>query len=107
MAFFRNADWHGFIFVGVETANHGRSGSQRDFVLAASSTEQHAYAQDFLLWSHEEYFFQKKPLRQKRVSAACFQDEMCLSGWTGFSSLMACRLPFSTWVSVVCRRRRS
>jgi hypothetical protein len=59
VAFLGDADGHGFVFVGIEAADYGRGGSERNLVFAGASAEKDAYAEAFLVWSHGRYFFRK------------------------------------------------
>src|SRR5580704_6803198 len=49
VAFFGDADGHGFVFVGIEATNHGSRGCQRYFVLARSAAKKHTDTESLVL----------------------------------------------------------
>jgi hypothetical protein len=52
MALFGNADGHGFVFVGIETADDGGGGGQRNFVFAAAAAKEDTDAQSLFVRGH-------------------------------------------------------
>ena len=48
MTFLGDANGHGFVFVGIETANHGSRGCERDFVFAGAAAKEDADAKTFI-----------------------------------------------------------
>jgi hypothetical protein len=48
VAFFGDADGHGFVLVRVQAANHRGSGGQRNFMFAGAAAKENANAKSFL-----------------------------------------------------------
>jgi len=52
VAFLGDADGHGFVFVGVEAANDGSGGGERDFMFARAAAEEDTDAEAFFVRAH-------------------------------------------------------